>query len=87
MHDGGQLLEIELIDSGIRELLKDGGIAGMCDEAAYRKAAELGPGYEVETFDAATRHVARVIAKSQKAHYDNLDNNSLLKAFGGNIFG
>lgn len=81
----GKLIRIEFMWEGFDELRKDPAIAGICEQAAREKQAELGPGYEVETYNAQTRFVAQVVAKSKKAHEDNLDNNSLLKAFGGDI--
>ena len=82
------MLEVERVELNreeVRRLLKSSEIAGICESLARGKASELGPGYEVKTYVAATRFVARVGAESDKARSDNLDNNSLLKAFGGDV--
>lgn len=77
--------KVVLNGAEVRNLLKSPGIAGLCESLAHEKAAELGPGYGVRTFVAQTRFVARVEPQTKKAREDNLDNNSLLKAFGGDV--
>lgn len=77
--------KVVLNGAEVRNLLKSPGIAGLCESLAHEKAAELGPGYEVKTYVAATRFVARVGAESDKACSDNLKRNTLLKAFGGSV--
>ncbi len=76
---------VELNREEVRRLLKSSEIAGICESLARGKASELGAGYGVRTFVAQTRFVARVEPQTKKAREDNLDNNSLLKAFGGDV--
>jgi hypothetical protein len=72
--------EVKLISSGVRELLRSGAIAGECTKQASRIRDRAGDGYTQETYIAQTRAVSIVKAGSAKAYYDNLKNNTLLKA-------
>lgn len=69
-----------LNSEAVRKLLKSPEIVGMCTEHAKQKAAAAGAGYEVETFMAQTRFVARTKAAKE----DNLLNNTMLKVLGRN---
>lgn len=76
-------VKIELISSGVRELLQSAEIEAECKRLAYGVAGRAGDGYEVDTYIGKTRVNAMVYANSSKAYSDNLKNNTLLKALGG----
>lgn len=73
---------IELNSDGIRELLKDDGIAEICRQQAEEVASKAGEGYGVESRSYAERSGYAVVAQTKEAYKDNLKNNTLLKALG-----
>ena len=76
-------VKVELISSGIRELLQSSEMEAECRRLAEGVANRAGDGYEVDTHVGRTRVNAMVSAGTRKAYYDNLKNNTLLKALGG----
>ena len=73
---------IKLDDAGIQEMLKSDGIVRTCETQASRIAAAAGDGYEVERRNYPERGGAAVYPSTPKAYFDNLKNNTLLKAMG-----
>lgn len=74
---------IKLNSEGVRELLRSAEVMAECRSHADEMGATLGAGYEVSEYTGTNRVNVSVIAVSQSAKQDNLDNNSLLKAVGG----
>lgn len=74
---------IKLNSDGVRELLRSAEMLAECERLANEMGAQLGEGYEVSTYVGTNRVNASVTASSKAAKQDNLDNNSLLKAVGG----
>ena len=70
---------------GLNELMKSDEMQDALLEAANEVVSHAGPGTEAE-FDKIWQGKwvagARIIAKSEEAKRDNLDNNTLLKAVG-----
>lgn len=64
--------------AGVGEILKSQEMLDICKGYAEQMVNDLGEGYEVESFVAGTR----VVARSTRAHQDNLDHNTLLKEVG-----
>lgn len=75
-------VEIKLNSAGVRELLKSPAIANRCLQEAQGIASRAGDGYEVEPRSYPERTGAAVVAVTQEAIQDNLDNNTLLRAIG-----
>lgn len=75
--------KFELNWAGVRELLKSGEVESMCMSYAQRTAGAAGPDYTVEARHYPERSGAAVTPANAKGHYDNLRNNTLLKAIGG----
>lgn len=73
-------IEIKLISSGVRELLRSDEIAAVCREQAEAVKSRCGAGYTVDTYMGASRVNCSVSADSKGARKDNLKNNTLLKA-------
>lgn len=76
-------VEIELIDSGIQELLKSDEIKSYCEELANGVRDRAGDGFEVNTHVGKTRANAMVYADTKEAISRNYKENTLLKALGG----
>lgn len=66
--------------AGVRELLKSDGIYRVCEEHAEATRATAGPGYELGRRDYPERTGVSVFPATGDAYYDNLRNNTLLKA-------
>lgn len=64
------------------QLLKGSGTVGMIEGLARDKATEAGGGYLVTTFLGKNRVTVQIEAASERAYYDNLDNNTLNKVVG-----
>lgn len=79
-----QKVRIELSDSGIRALLKSKEMSDHCAKIAHDTAQRAGDGYTTDTKQMSTRVIASVFTDTNEAYYDNLENNTLLKAIGGN---
>ena len=75
---------IQLNSDGVRELLKSSGVQAECMRLASSMAASLGEDYEVFEKNYPERSGAILYPTTSKAYQDNLDNNSMLKAMGGN---
>lgn len=69
--------------SGVGELLKSEEMAKICEEHAEQIRGRCGEGYGVDTRVGKTRVNAMVKPDSADAYYDNLRNNTILKALGG----
>ena len=76
-------VEVVLNSAGVRELLQCAEIEATCRELAEGVASRAGDGYTVDTHVGKTRVNAMVSADTRDAYYDNLRNNTLLKALGG----
>lgn len=74
--------KIELNRAGVAELMKSSEMLGLCESLAQKTAGSLGEGYEVSTYVGRTRANASIVATTQKAIKDNMENNSVLKAIG-----
>lgn len=72
--------KIELISSGVRELLKSEAVENMCHERANQIASRAGAGYATDTYKGRNRVNASVWADTPEARRDNLKNNTLLRA-------
>lgn len=73
-------VKIELISSGIRELLKSSEIKQAVNETAQRVVENAGEGYMTDNFTASTRTVATVYPATAKAIASNNKHNTLLKS-------
>jgi len=71
---------IELIESGVRELLRSADMEQICLEKAQEVCRRCPQGYETDTYRGKNRVNAMVWADSPEAREDNLKNNTLLKA-------
>lgn len=78
-------VKIVLNRSGVRELLRSEEMKAICEEHASKALSKLGDGYMVTTATGKNRVNASVYAESQKAKQENLENNTILKALGGNV--
>ena len=66
--------------SGVRELLKSQEVMSVCKEHADATHAVLGDGYTVTTHVGKNRVNAEVAATTQKARWECMENNTILKA-------
>ena len=73
-------IRVELNHDSIREYLHTPELLELLKGYADEAAAQLGEGYEAETYHAATRNIASVYADTDEARKKNLENNSILKA-------
>lgn len=73
-------VKIELNRAGVRELLQSSEIMAALEKEASQRAAGLGPGYSVNTYVGKNRCNAEILAETEEAKQDNLDNNTLLRA-------
>lgn len=79
-------VRIELLDTGVQELLRDPKIMEALDKAAQPVMARLGDGYEKDQFldsDPESRCRVGIRPVSPEAIRDCLENNTLLKALRG----
>ena len=72
-------VRIELVDEGVRELLKEIG-STECVRIASEAAGRLGEGYEAKQINYPERVTGIVKAVSEEAIKQNEENNSLIKA-------
>ena len=72
-------VRIELVDEGVRELLKEVG-STECVRIASEAAGRLGEGYESKQINYPERVTGIVKAVSHEALKQNEENNSLIKA-------
>ena len=73
-------VKIELNKAGVRELLQSSEIMAVLEKEASSRAAGLSPGYSVNTYVGKNRCNAEILAETEEAKQDNLDNNTLLRA-------
>lgn len=76
-------LKVNLNRAGVAALLKDQGIAGVCQEEAGKIASRAGAGYEVQQRNYPERTGYAISAETPRAIHDNFENNTLLKAING----
>lgn len=74
-------IRFELDKKGVRELLHSSELKSALEEEARKRKPSM-DGYEVESFNAGMRVVAKIQAGTYEARKDNLSNNTLLKALG-----
>ena len=72
-------VKVELNSAGVRELLKSGEIMAVLEGEAMQRAQMAGPGYDVNTYVGRNRCNAEILAETEEARRDNLENNTLLK--------
>ena len=73
---------IELDSAGVRALLHDPAVVSVCKGQADRILAEAGEGYVEEPRNYPKRQGYAVRVDSERAYFDNLKHNTLLKALG-----
>lgn len=75
-------IKIELNRAAVRELLRSGEVMGVLEAEARNRANALGHGYGVNTYVGRNRGNAEVaiVAETEDAIHDNLENNSLLRS-------
>lgn len=71
---------IKLNSAGVRALLKDGGVAGVCQGIASGIAASVGEGYEIAQRNYPERTGYVVKTATYEAMREELKNNTLQKA-------
>lgn len=75
--------KFELNSDGVRELLHDGGVVGVCQQHASAVLSRCGEGYEISARNYPDRAGYAVRAATSEAVRDNLKHNTLLKGMGG----
>ena len=75
-------VKVELNRSAVRELLLSDEMMNICHESAMQVQQIAGEGYEITKYTGKNRVNVSVIATSNEAIQDNLNNNTLLKAVG-----
>lgn len=73
-------IRVELNHDSIRGYLHTPELLELLKGYADEAAAQLGEGYEAETYNAGTRSIASVYTDTDEARRKNLENNSILKA-------
>ena len=73
-------IRVELEHDNIQAFLRSADVMALVSGYAKEAAAQLGEGYEAETYHAATRNIASVYADTPEARKKNLESNSILKA-------
>lgn len=73
-------IKVKLNHDGVKKFLFSPELLGLLKGYAGKAAAQLGEGYEADTYHAATRNIASVYADTEEARRENLENNSILKA-------
>ena len=76
-------VKVVLNQAAVGALLRSPEMMAICEEQAQELADQLGEGYEVKSFTGFDRVHSLVIASSEKAIKENLENNSMLHAMGG----
>ena len=72
--------QFELNRDGVRQLMKSAEMKAVLDEMAHHIAESAEGDYKVNSVTGRTRANAEVSCASAKTYYDNLHNNTLLKA-------
>ena len=76
-------LKVKLNRAGVRELMKDSGVVGVCQDEMGKRAASAGEGYVMERIEHPTRTGYALRAETPAAIHDNFENNTLLKLING----
>ncbi|WP_276804562.1 hypothetical protein [Lactobacillus hominis] len=76
-------VKFNLDKGGVGALLKGSEIQAIISKQGERIASAAGKGYESKTVIRPTRAVTTVAPDTVAAHFDNLKNNTLLRAMGG----
>ena len=74
------MVEVKLNSAGIRELMKSTEIKSVCREKALQVLSMSGQGYDMGERHYPSRTGFAVYPVTAKAYYDNLKNNTLVKA-------
>lgn len=72
--------QFELNREGVKQLMKSAEMKAVLDEMAHHIAENAEGDYKVDSMTGRTRANAKVSCASAKTYYDNLRNNTLLKA-------
>ena len=72
--------QFELNREGVKQLMKSAEVKAVLDEVAQHIAESAEGDYKVDSMTGRTRANAEVSCASAKTYYDNLRNNTLLKA-------
>lgn len=75
-------VKVKLNRAGVRNLLKSQEMMNICTHYAYKAQSRLGTGYEVSYVTGKNRVNASIIAATEKAKKENLENNTILKSLG-----
>lgn len=75
--------KLELNKAGVGALLRSAEIVAATQEMAQAVRQRCGAGYETDTHNAGQRMICSVYTATDEAAQDNLDNNTLLRAIGG----
>jgi hypothetical protein len=75
-------VEVELIENGIIALLKSPEMMACLTDIATSVKNRAGDGYETSQYTGKKRANVSVIATTEEAVQDNLENNTLLKVLG-----
>lgn len=78
----GKKVEVKLNSAGVQDMLHDAGNK-VCLELAQDAAKRCGAGYIAETRTYPERTTAVVTTSTAEAYFDNLANNTILKAVMG----
>lgn len=71
---------VKLNRSAVREMLRSEEMQTVLEEQANQIVRRCGDGYEVSTSKGKNRANTQIETHSWKAYYDNLKNNTVLKA-------
>lgn len=72
--------QFELNREGVKQLMKSAEMKAVLDETAHHIAQSAEGEYKVDTMTGRTRANAEVSCADAKTYYENLRNNTLLKA-------
>lgn len=76
--------KITINKTGMDELLNSEEVCGILQEAAATVMERLGEGYEMqEPYHGAHRANVAIATTTKRAYWDNIRNNTMLKACGG----
>ena len=75
-------VKFELNRAGVRELLRSPEMLKICHDAGEQALQRLGPGYQITSHTGKNRVNVSVGPATAEAYFDNLRNNSVLKAVG-----
>lgn len=76
-------VKIVLNREGVRDLLRSDEMQSILREHANAALSQLGDGYEVTEHVGRNRANAQIAATEPKAYFENLKNNTILKAVRG----